>query len=189
MNKIKTKKNTVQKDVNIAFDAIYQHFPSGINTTRGTDNSLKRKLERMVKEFEIEKILHAIDISASRYLPSYESKKLSDYELFLDKISGIAFNISKPPIQQKIELLARIASKRYRVDAWEIKQLLGMYVNTFSKYKDAEPFIINDLQYNILPKVILRNEEYYDFIEDLMEWERMVSAKIKERNPKLSEDE
>ena len=107
----------------------------------------KKQAKTLVKKYDVELILKAIDISASRYL-STNSKQ--DNEEYISKISGILKNLSLPIVEQKVNFIAGYLSKEYYKQFWQVKNVLMEYCNalkTYWNYSDEQ--IINDLETDV----------------------------------------
>ncbi len=135
----------------------------------------KNKLVNLVRRFEVDEILGAIDISASTYLKcSDKTGELiqESVERFLDKLGGILFNRNLNPLQQKIAYIKNTAKRScpYYFDSKRASILLNKYVyalrNSWNYDDDA---IIHDLDTEVLSATI-ESRNWSDWQAKIQGW-------------------
>ena len=105
----------------------------------------KNELKKLLKKYGLEKMLDSIDLSASQYLKDVQNKSHRDN--FLNKISGIARNISLPAIDQKINYMSGYVSKSFGVPYWKVKQEISLYCEVLRNcWGYSDDAIILDLE-------------------------------------------
>lgn len=117
----------------------------------------KKSVEVLLKKFTFDKILDAIDLSATRYLKiSAEGEITKDNaELFFEKIGGILHLQKMPPIQQKLAYIKGIAKNRFNYfDPRRASIELNEYVDALrnSGYDDDD--VLKDLEEELIPETI-----------------------------------
>lgn len=122
-------------------------------------------IQSLLPKYEIDTILEAIDISATKYLKhSINGEVLqSSASEFIDKIGGILFNKNLSPIAQKISYIKGIARNNFNYfDVKTASILLNKYVNTLRTYWDyTDEQILNDLD----GEVLLRTKDSLNWFE------------------------
>ncbi len=163
-------------------------LPSSLN-----DNG-KRSVAKWLKNFSTEKILDAVDISASKYL-KYEKGELDreSAELFFNKIGGVMVVKNLPPIKQKLVYIKGIARNRFSY--WDDRKgsiILSNYINELKQHYDDEQ-LLSDLDNVVikLTKEVNNWSEWKNTIEkwilDIQNWGKKSTTIIK--NEKVIEDE
>lgn len=131
------------------------------------DEDFKKTAKSLLKKYALSLILEVIDISSDRYLKTYSQR---DSEIFIDKISGIAKNLSLPIIEQKINYMSGYLSSEYGKAFWQLKSLLTEYCNALKNswnYSDKQ--IIADLE-NEVKKQGNQCYSFYEFSKVINGW-------------------
>jgi len=163
---------------NDVIDMIADYVNSKIQPLCINENG-KQSVTKWLKKFDTEKILDAIDISATQYL-KYENGELNQEsaELFLSKIGGVLVVKSLPPIKQKLAYIKGIA--RNRLSYWDDKKgsiILENYVKELEKHYNEEE-LLKDLENEIsrITKEAKNWTEWKSIIEkwtnDIQNWEQ-----------------
>lgn len=127
-----------------------------------------------LKKYTLEQVLDAIEISANKYLIS---DKKEDSENYINKISGIAKNLSLPIVEQKINFMSSYLSKDFEKQFWQVKALLKDYCNalkTYWNYTDEQ--IIKDLDTEVNPNS-KKCYSYYQFSKLINGWIDEIKSK------------
>ena len=106
-------------------------------------------LSQIVRQYPYELLLECIDIGVSTYFQYDQEGKLirESVQEFLEKLGGIAYNKSRPPIDQEIYHLQNRGKRRFTY--WNSQQagnLLHDYVQALSLYGWSEAMILSDLR-------------------------------------------
>lgn len=130
----------------------------------------KSNIKTWVKKYPMELIFESIDESSTRYL-KFENNEVTraSAEEYLDKIGGILFFKSLPPLDQKINWIKTIAAKAYNRPGWQFQAALRAYVDALKNAGWDEVRIMDDLQNEVRNLV---NKEYTAraFLEALELW-------------------
>lgn len=114
------------------------------------------KIKLLLKKHEVNAVLEAVDVAATRYLRFGHDGNLTRESAseFIDKIGGVLFNKSLPPVAQKISYIKGVARNRFNYfDQRAGAILLNNYVaalRTHWNYDDAA--ILQDLDSEVLPR-------------------------------------
>jgi hypothetical protein len=129
----------------------------------------KTFIQKWLKKFELQDILDAIDISASKYL-RFEDGDATDEsaEDYLNKIGGILHNKNLSPIQQKLSYIKGIARNRFNY--WDDRKgsiILSNYIQALKKHWNDER-ILDDLNKEVEVETKNANNwtQWRDRIED-----------------------
>ena len=107
------------------------------------------ELSQIVRQYSYELLLECIDIGVSSYFQYDEEGKLTreSAQQFLDKLGGIAYNKSRPPIDQEIYHLKNKGKRKFAYwNAQRADDLLHDYVRALSLCGWSESMILSDLR-------------------------------------------
>lgn len=104
---------------------------------------------QLVRTYPYELLLECIDIGVSAYFDYDEDGKLKKESVdnFLDKLGGIAYNKSRPPIEQEIYHLKNKGRLKFSYwDQYKADSLLHEYVDALQRAGWSENMILDDLK-------------------------------------------
>lgn len=133
----------------------------------------KKGINSLIKKYGLQKVLEAVDISFEQYG--------LNYDLCLKKIPGITKNISLPKLEQKINFITGIVSKKFQdengSEFWKIKSIVKEYSDALIEFWDYEDEdVINDFEKQVLP-MINSKFKLYHFISSLESWTNQIKSK------------
>ncbi len=149
----------------------------------------KAVISRLEREYPYKLLLECIDIGVSEYFHYNGQGELTanSVDNFLDKLGGIAYIKSLPPIEQEMyRLKSKIKLKFSYYDAREAEALLKEYVKELKLYGWSETMIINDLRND---SIVLLNDsigwvDWTDrikgWINDVKSWRKNDTVTIKQ---------
>lgn len=109
------------------------------------------KLRKVIKKHDLNLVYESIDISFDRYLEYEDGKPIqSTVSYVLNKIGGIAFFKSLPPLQQKKNWVSLSLSRYFNKEKWQIDELVNMYCSNIGFLSEDD--IIDDLQNEFYPR-------------------------------------
>lgn len=158
---MKKKREDLQNELTVLVEAIELNM---IDYT--VNDSFKRTLKNLLKKYSLDDLLNAVDISAENYI--YNDTK-DEYEEYLSKIKGIAYNISMSDLDKEINHLTNYILYIFNVNKWEVKNLIKEYAYALKKhweYNDEQ--IITDIKEELKPQINKFNRFYFlqEFIEE-----------------------
>jgi len=159
---------------------LIEYIESKINNFCLTEPE-KRKIEKLITNYELQKIINAINISASKYLKFDKENNLieNSIEDFINKIGGILFNQNNPSVDQTLKYIKAICQKKF--DTWDDTRdstYLDLYVNALKEYGYTDKKILDDLKNMIEPKAKeIGNLDAWRYtieswIEDIKNWKK-----------------
>lgn len=109
------------------------------------------KLRKVIKKHDLKLVYDSIDVSFDRYLGYEDGKPIqSTVSYVLDKIGGIAYFKSLPPLDQKKNWVSLALSRYFNKEKWQVNELVNVYCNTIGFLPDEE--VIDDLQNEFYPR-------------------------------------
>lgn len=118
-------------------------FPFQLNET------YKSKFNILNEKYDDEFLIKSIDIGYSKYiiLDKENIPTSSSVNEFLDKLGGIAYNISLPPIDKQIRCIKNVCKNKFTYwNDLEAQSLMNNYVAALRKWKWSDDTILNDLE-------------------------------------------
>jgi len=118
-------------------------FPFQLNET------YKSKFNILNEKYDDEFLIKSIDIGYSKYiiLDKENIPTSSSVNEFLDKLGGIAYNISLPPIDKQIRYIKNVCKNKFTYwNDLEAQSLMNNYVAALRKWKWSDDTILNDLE-------------------------------------------
>ena len=118
-------------------------FPFQLNET------YKSKFNILNEKYDDEFLIKSIDIGYSKYikLDKENIPTSSSANEFLDKLGGIAYNISLPPIDKQIRYIKNVCKNKFTYwNDLEAQSLMNNYVAALRKWKWSDDTILNDLE-------------------------------------------
>lgn len=118
-------------------------FPFQLNET------YKSKFNILNEKYDDEFLIKSIDIGYSKYiiLDKENIPTSSSVNEFLDKLWGIAYNISLPPIDKQIRYIKNVCKNKFTYwNDLEAQSLMNNYVAALRKWKWSDDTILNDLE-------------------------------------------
>lgn len=136
----------------------------------------KIEIKKWVRKHDHDLIFESIDESANRYLKfTKEGVDRESAEQFLNKIGGILFFKSLPPVDQKISWLKMLVNKKFNANGWDVTSLLSRYANALRNKGWTEDQILNDLQTEV-KGVINAEIRYWNFVDKIEKWINDINA-------------
>jgi len=110
----------------------------------------KLKLRKLIKKHDLNLIYESIDISFDRYL-EYEGDIPVESTVLevLNKIGGIVFLHSLPPLEQKKNLISLLLSRYFSTEKWKVAELVEKYCDKISFLTEDQ--IIDNLKKEFYP--------------------------------------
>lgn len=124
-------------------------FPFQLNET------YKSKFNILNDKYDDECLIKSIDIGYSKYiiLDNESIPTSSSVNEFLNKLGGIAYNISLPPIDKQINYIKNVCKKKYTYwDDLKAQSIMNKYVNALRDWKWSEENILYDLENEVFTK-------------------------------------
>ncbi len=138
------------------------------------NKNFKKTIRSLLKKYGSKILLEAIDISAESYI-NHENE--ATYENYLSRIKGIADNLSKPPIEQKVNYVSGYASKCFRIKFWEVKPILMEYVKALQTHWEYdEDDVLLDLDDAVMDR-LKSSMNYFEFTELIINWTNQIKKK------------
>jgi len=119
------------------------------------DEKGKQGIRSLIKKYSVEKILHAIEIAAEKYLQYNKNGGVTQEsaENYIKKISGILYTESLGPVQQKIVYLKGIVRNQFNVEnSTTISMLINDYVKALKSQGYNDEDVIKDFEDELIPK-------------------------------------
>jgi len=112
------------------------------------------KFKKIIKKYNLEDILEAVDTSAKTYLKydnNGDETEESSLE-FVNKIGGILYNMNQPIVKQKISYIKGICRNRFNnFDIRVGSIILNAYIKALEDYGCDEEIIVTDLDIDVIP--------------------------------------
>ena len=105
-------------------------------------------VSQLVRQYPYELLIECIDIGVSTYFRYDENGKLTQDSAskFLNKLGGIAFNKSRPPVEQEIYHLKNKGKRQFAYwNSQRADDLLHEYVQALYLYGWSESMVLSDL--------------------------------------------
>ena len=112
----------------------------------------KRNLRKIVKQYPYDLLVECIDIGADHYLQYDDDGKLlqKSVNTFLDKLGGIAYNKSRNPVEQEINHQKNKCKQRFSYwNEYQADAILNDYVSALKNAGYSELQILNDLKVEV----------------------------------------
>lgn len=137
----------------------------------------KNNLKLLVSKYSVDLLYKCIDISFAKYLSYFNNVPTQDsVNEAINKIGGIAYNLSLPPIEKEISHICNKGSaKFYYWNTEKAKQLLHSYVKILSSHW-SETDILEDLQKEVMDLFATNtnwsswSSQIEKWIEDIKSW-------------------
>lgn len=137
----------------------------------------KNNLKLLISKYSLDLLYECIDISFAKYLSYINNVPTRDsVNEAINKIGGIAYNLSLPPIEKEISHICnKGSSKFYYWKAEKAKQLLHSYVKALSNHW-SEDDILEDLQKEVMDLFASHtnwtswSSQVEKWIEDINNW-------------------
>lgn len=117
----------------------------------------KSKLNLLNEKYEIDELKKAVDISFTKYISYNQDGKIKRDSInnFFNKIGGIAYNNSLPPINRQINYIKNICKNKFNYwDDSKATDILNDYVQALKKWGWTEEQIISDFEGETLTKTM-----------------------------------
>lgn len=111
------------------------------------------KIANLYRKYPSDFLIQCVDIGAERYL-RYDSENhptTDSVNEFINKLGGIAHNLSRPPIEQEMKHVINLAKKHFMY--WNDKQashILEDYVDALRNAGYSDSGILSDLQTEVI---------------------------------------
>ena len=151
------------------YTEVLKYLSAKIEPCRLTEKG-KSKVSNMLKDFSKEDIIRAIDISVEQYL-EYENEEptIKSVNKVIDKIGGIAHNLSLPAIEKEFTRIYNIGNRE--LVGWtnkDAKQVLNTYVDILKKYWNEEQ-IVKDLHIRVV-ELIYSLDDFNHWKNQMLLW-------------------
>lgn len=118
-------------------------YPHSLNETQ------KAKISQLTRKYEYDLLLECIDIAIVNYFRYDENGQVTkeSVEYFIEKIAGIAYNKTLPPIEQEVNHLKNICKKQFTYwNNYEASEIFNDYIAALKNAGYSEKLILKDLR-------------------------------------------
>ena len=154
---------------------VFQYI-NDIMTTRSLSSKGESDIARLVKKYELNDILKAIDMSADKYLRFDRDNELvgDSASEFIKKIGGILHNMNQPLVQQKASYIKGICRNRFNYFDTRVGSIiLNNYIKALKDFGYSDEQVAIDLDKEVMPKA--KEMKNWTEFKNLMEgWTRSV---------------
>lgn len=132
----------------------------------------KNDISVLLNQFDLNKLIEAIDISYKNYIKFDEEQLLikSSVSNFLNKIGGIAHNNSQTPIEQKLRHIKNICNSKFNY--WnndKATTILNNYIRALKKNGWSDDQILDDLNGETMD-VVRESNNWTEFRTKIEAW-------------------
>ena len=110
--------------------------------------NVRASLSELFRKYTLPLLLECVDIGIKQYFRYDENGTLTRESVlrFLDKLGGIAYNKSRPPIDQEINRIKNKCNRAFSYwDDWHGESLIRRYIESLENAGWTDQQIINDL--------------------------------------------